>query len=228
MNYKQLESIIGQLAEENRKVAEAQRKSEEERRKTEEVQRKTKATMDALGEDIRNLIAARRISEEIMHEERRKTEAEQRELRRQLGGIHNSQGEIAEDLFSRNVVPLCAREPYRIEFKHIYRRFRLINETTGYTNEFDVCALNGEVVLLVEVKVKLGQKEVDAFLEKLAQFRARYYHFKGHRIIGAVAGLTVSTEVERYAGKRGLLVFTQTDDGGATIANSTGFVPSVY
>ena len=78
------------------------------------------------------------------------------------------------------------------------------------------------------VKTKLREKDIDEFLLKLSKFSEHYIIYKEYRIVGAVAGMTVSKEVEQYAEKRGLFVFTQTNDGSTAIANSKDFVPHVY
>jgi septal ring factor EnvC (AmiA/AmiB activator) len=82
------------------------------------------------------------------------------EIGRQLGDLGLVQGEVAKDLFYRNVRYLFKNERDMI-FADVKRNLK--RKGAG---EYDIVAVNGDSVLVIEVKNKLQKRMVDNFLEK--------------------------------------------------------------
>ena len=142
---------------------------------------------------------------------------------KQLGDIGLVQGEIAEDLFYRNVSTLFAdRQKY---FNNVKRNLRKTNKA-----EFDIVAVNGKEVLVIEVKNKLSARMVDSFVNKrLPKFKEFFPEYANYQIIGGMGALVVKDDVEQYAERAGLYVLTQANDGtGATIINDADFKEKVF
>ena len=144
------------------------------------------------------------------------------EVGRQLGDQGLVQGEVAEDLFYRNVGNLF--KPADFRFSRIRRNVR----KKGF-GEYDIVAENGGQVLVIEVKNKLEKRMVDKFMDdKLPKFKQIFPEFKSRKILGGVGALVVKDEIGRYAEKMGLYVLTQADDGGAALFNKKGFKPKEF
>jgi hypothetical protein len=140
----------------------------------------------------------------------------------QLGDLGLVQGEVAEDLFYRNVGNLF--KPTDFRFSRIRRNVR----KKGF-GEYDIVAENGGQVLVIEVKNKLEKRMVDKFMEdKLPKFRQIFPEFKSRKILGGIGALVVKDEIGRYAEKMGLYVLTQADNGGAALFNKKGFKPKEF
>ena len=140
------------------------------------------------------------------------------EIGRQLGDLGLVQGEVAEDLFYRNVRYLFKEERDMI-FSDVKRNLK--KKGAG---EYDIVAVNGDAVLVIEVKNKLQKRMVDRFTEKkLPKFTEIFPEFKGRRLFGGIGALVVKEDVSRYAEKAGLYVLTQTSEGGATLVNRKNF-----
>ena len=97
----------------------------------------------------------------------------------------------------------------------------------GRHYEFDILAVNGEEVVVVEVKTTLKPEDVTHFLTKLERFTGWVRRYKGNRILGAVAYLKADSSVTMYAERQGLYVIRATGSS-ATITNQPGFEPRVF
>ena len=97
----------------------------------------------------------------------------------------------------------------------------------GHHYEFDILAVNGEEVVVVEVKTTLRPEDVARFLEKLADYTAWAPEHKGKQILGAVAYLKADSTVAIYAERQGLYVIRATGSS-ATITNQPDFRPKVF
>ena len=140
------------------------------------------------------------------------------EIGRQLGELGLVQGEVAEDLFYRNVRYIFKEERDMI-FGDVKRNLK--KKGAG---EYDIVAVNGDAVLVIEVKNKLQKRMVDRFAEKkLPKFKEIFPEFRGRRLFGGKGALVVKDDVSRYAEKAGLYVLTQTSEGGATLTNCKNF-----
>jgi len=128
------------------------------------------------------------------------------------------QGEVAEDLFYRNVRHLFKEERDLI-FADVKRNLK--KKGAG---EYDIVAVNGDAVLVIEVKNKLQKRMVDKFVEKkLPKFKEIFPEYRDRRLFGGMGALVVKDDVSRYAEKVGLYVLTQTSEGGAALVNRKNF-----
>ena len=131
------------------------------------------------------------------------------------------QGEVAEDLFYRNVRYLFEN---KMKFGNVVRNLKKPG-----TAEFDIVASDDDRVLVVEVKNKLLQSMVDDFVgRRLPKFRKVFPEYAHCRLIGGMGSLVVKDEVGEYAEKAGLYVLTQKGDGGAMLINRKHFRPKVF
>jgi hypothetical protein len=139
----------------------------------------------------------------------------------QLGDMGLVQGEVAEELFYRNVKGL---------FRPIMRfaRIRRNVKVKGF-GEYDIVADDEGRVLVIEVKNKLSRRLVDEFmLKKLPRFKTLLPEYRESKMLAGIGALVVKDDVGRYAEKAGLFVLTQTSDGGAALLNKKGFRPKEF
>ena len=196
MSEEELRAIVGSLAKTLSALGKAQQK-------TEAAQRKTEAVMASLAE------------------EHKKTEASIRELHKELGGVGRTQGEIAEDLFRRNLKSVLSQRGIQID--KLGYNWRLADA------EFDLIGENNTQVFLVEVKSRLQASDIDTFLSRqIPAFRKYFHQYKGRKLMGGLASLAVDEKLEKRVEEAGLFLFTQTEEGGTFIANSKAFSPKIY
>jgi len=155
-------------------------------------------------------------------EQMRRTDAKLDRIGKQLGDLGLVQGEVAEELFFRNLRGVFRKT--KMDLKKVKRNLKRKGE-----GEFDLVAVNGGTVLVVEVKNKLEKRMVDAFLEKkLPRFKELFPEYGKYQVVGGMGALVVKDDVGKYAEKAGLYVLTQTDEGGATLLNRKGFEPRTF
>ena len=171
----------------------------------------------------------RQETRDLLEQSKKENEKDHKRLRRELASVGLASGEIAEDLFRRNVDALLKKRG--IIFDGVIANLPVLDR------EYDIVGINGSSILVVETKTRLRSSDVDHFIKKqLPYFKEnylkspyfRYFVPKGHGIIAGLASLSVSASLEKYAEAKGLFVFTQNKDGGASIANSENFQAKVF
>ncbi len=205
------EAALAELAREHRKTEVAQQK-------TEIAHQKTEAALAELAKEHRKTEVAQQKTEVAQQ----KTEVALAEMAKELGGIGNTQGEIAEDLFHRNLEPLMQERG--IKLTSISQRVKAISG-----REYDSIGMNGTYVAIVEVKSKVSNRNLENLINKqIPAFRIDFPQYKNHKIIACIAGLVMKQEVEKKASSLGLFVLTQKGKGGAQIANTPDFKAKLY
>ena len=138
--------------------------------------------------------------------------------------LFNSQwGKLVESLVEGDLVPLLQARDIKVESTHR----RVDGRRNGDHYEFDILAINGEEVVVVEVKTTLRSEDVTHFLGKLARFTEYEPIWKGKKIFGAVAYLKTDAFVQTYAERQGLFVIRATGSS-ASIINQADFQPKVF
>ena len=208
-------------AEERRKnnaeLAELRRQAEEERIQAEEERRKERLKNDAeLAELRRQGEEARIQAEEERRKERRKNDAELAELRSQaedarkqtqktidslgkkVNGYIDNESMIQEDEFAE-----ALREEMQIG--DIVLTEVMTRQKSG--REYDLLAINGEAVVVGEVKHRLNVRDVKRFVTKaLPDFVNHFPKYAGFKIYGMVAGDIINKDADAEAKKSGLFV----------------------
>lgn len=162
------------------------------------------------------------------YEERQKDwqkEYEQRhkEYDRKFGDLSNRWGRFVESLVEGDLVAMLRKK--NIEVETISERVR--GKRNGEHFEFDIVAVNGEEVVVVEVKSTLRAEDIRHFLDRLENFTRWSLLYKGKKVYGAVAYLQVVQSAEIYAERQGLFVIRATGDS-ASIINRDGFLPKTF
>ena len=97
----------------------------------------------------------------------------------------------------------------------------------GKKMEVDLIGVNGEFVVVVEVKNILRVEDVTEHLEELARFKQCFPAYSDKKIIGAVAAIEITSKSDIFAARHGLFVLGQSDDTVA-ITNDKEFTPKVW
>ena len=126
-------------------------------------------------------------------------------LEKTVGGIGNSNGFYAEDIFfnsfSKNMTI------GNLTFDSIDRNMHRIRK--GLEDEFDIVLTNSSVLLIIEVKYNYHHNDVEKVLKKIDNFRQLYPGYNDYKIFGGIAGLTMAQETIDKAKQLGFFVFLQ-------------------
>jgi hypothetical protein len=141
---------------------------------------------------------------------------------RRLEGLFTSQwGKLIEALVQPNALKLFRERGIQVHY--VYQRAK--SQQNGDTMEIDLILENATEIVVVEAKSTLKIEGVDEFLDDLGQFTHFFPKYAGRRIYGAIAGVTIDENADRYAYKRGLFVLGMAGDGMIEIKNDAKFKP---
>ena len=104
---------------------------------------------------------------------------------------------------------------------------RVKGNHNGENYEYDIIALNGNEIVIVEVKTTLRVSDVNDFYKKLWKARQYLPEYKERIIYGAVAFLTAEGASDRMAENKGLFVIKATGNS-AFIVNQDDFEPKTF
>ena len=143
---------------------------------------------------------------------------------KKLDQLFTSQwGALIESLVEGDLVNLLQSRHIPVRHTHSHSHGR----RNGEHFEFDILAVNGEQVVVVEVKTTLRPEDVNHFLRKLARFTVYEPEYNGKTIYGAVAYLKASESAPVHAERQGLFVIRATGSS-ASIINDEQFQPRAF
>lgn len=189
-------------------------------RATARLQKKVQRQIDEM---IKEGKERRKEYEERQKDWRKEYEQRHKEYDRKFGDLSNRWGRFVESLVEGDLVAMLRKK--NIEVETIAERVR--GKRNGEHFEFDIVAVNGEEVVVVEVKSTLRAEDIRHFLGRLENFTRWSPLYKGKKVYGAVAYLQVVQSAEIYAERQGLFVIRATGDS-ASIINRDGFLPKTF
>ena len=174
----------------------------------------------ATPEEIWNIL--REVAESQKETDRRMQETDLR--LRKLDELFNGQwGKLMESLVEGDLVKLLAERGMAVDHT-------INNPKKNYGPqrwEFDILAVDGREVVVVEVKTTLKVDDVDYFVERLHDFPELMPEYADRRVYGAVAYLKSHESVNVHAARQGLFVIRATGSS-ATITNDAEFTPRAF
>ena len=178
-------------------------------------------------EDIRQFFKEtdRQIAESRAAADRRLAETDRRldELGRQIGGLGNRLGEFVEGVVRPGLVRLF--RAHGVDVRETHRDLEA--ERNGKKAQIDLLVVNDAEVVVVEVKSKLSQRDVEEHLERLDLFKELFPRYADARVLGAMAAMVVPEKQAALAERAGLFVIGQSGDD-AVLLNSPGFRPRTW
>ncbi|MBF0296543.1 MAG: DUF3782 domain-containing protein [Magnetococcales bacterium] len=149
------------------------------------------------------------------------TDLKIKEVSRQLGQLGGRLGEFVEEMIKPACIALFQARGIPVD--EVYSRVK--KTVGGKRMEIDLMLANTVAVVLIEVKSHLTVEDVRDHLERLAQFKPFFTKYAHCQVYGAVAGMVIAAEADRFAMNQGLFVIAQSGDS-VQLANSPDFVPA--
>ena len=153
----------------------------------------------------------------------KETDKQINRVSRQIGELGNRLGEFVEWQVRPAVVRLFQERGIDVHEFHPGISVKRDNEGL----EVDLLVVNDRDAILVKVKSKLTQRDVDEHLQRLAKFKRLMPRFRDVKALGAVAAMVVPDEVASYAYRQGLFVLVQSGEN-VVILNDAEFTPQVW
>ena len=210
-----IKQSIRELVESQKEVAEAQKKTEASQQKTE------KSLRDFRIEMAQALEKFKKETKEALHGA--------------VGEFNEKWSTFMENLVKEDLLNLMQEKGIAVHELHpnVEAMSRGEKKRTRLA-EFDLLAVNGDELVVVETKTTLFAKDVVAFVEKLKKFKSYFPIYKNHRVYGAVAFMGESRADKGKAAVRaeeeGLFVIKSPEGGSgmATLANAEDFKPKSF
>ncbi|WP_008317347.1 DUF3782 domain-containing protein [Leptolyngbya sp. PCC 6406] len=180
----------------------------------------TDDTWRTVAEDIWRTLNEVAISQQETALQMKETDRRMKQLQQELGKLGNRLGEFVEWQVRPAVVRLFQERG--IEVHEMLPEISIHRDGEGF--EVDLLVVNTTEAILVEVKSKLSQGDVDDHLERLAKFKRLMPRYSDVEAMGAVAGMVVPDAVARYAYRRGLFVLAQSGET-VVVVNDETFQP---
>jgi len=143
---------------------------------------------------------------------------------KKLSELFTSQwGKLVESLVEGDLIKLLKEKGIPVE----QTLQRIKGNHDGQNYEYDIIAVNGAEIVIVEVKTTLRPQDVKDFHEKLWKAKKYLSDYKDKVIYGCVAFISADGASDRMAEKQGLFVIKATG-GSASIVNQEGFEPKKW
>jgi len=143
----------------------------------------------------------------------------------QIGGLHNSFGELAEHLVAPGIAMRFNELGYHFNIE-IPKRF-IIKEQGKIKTEIDILLINGECIIAVEVKARVQankeNNDINYHIQRLAILR-KYWPMEQRKLLGAIAGAMFEHGAKEAALQAGFFVLEQSGDT-MQMDLPEGFVP---
>ena len=128
------------------------------------------------------------------------------ELRKELGGVGESNGRFTEAYFYSSLFD--SMRFGGVDFDEVEKGVKRSQKTPDgkkLKTEFDVVMYNGDTIALIEVKYRVRKEHIANLVEKqVGNFKRIYPHFSNYRFYLGIAGMSFEDEAENEALKNGV------------------------
>jgi hypothetical protein len=148
-----------------------------------------------------------------------------KETSKQIGGLHNSMGDLIETLFAPHLGEKF--DAYNYNLKRIFRRVPIYDDNNRMRSDIDILLSNTTVCMAVEVKRWLERADhVDEHIKRMQLIREfPPAEVKGKKLLGAIVGAVVTPEAREYAEQNGFFVLELTGEDVHLLEPPKDFVP---
>lgn len=140
--------------------------------------------------------------------------ASHKQLGKMVGGISNSQGDVAEEFFYNSI----KAKPKLNDVNYDFVDKNVTRSKQGIEDEYDIFMVNGKDIAIIEVKYKAHQSDLDRFLnKKYVNFKKLYPEYSKFNHHLALASFKIHDEVKNEALKNGVMILQRKGDVFETI-----------
>ena len=145
-----------------------------------------------------------------LREERAETAKFLKQLGQQIGGVSNSNGDMAEEFFF-NALYNGQRKMFGEEFGDVVKDIRV--GFKGNEDQYDIVMINGRSICVVEVKYKADSEDLPRkTLRKAQTFRANFPQHRNKKVFLAIAVMSINPLTEQACINAGIAIIKQLGD----------------
>jgi len=136
-------------------------------------------------------------------EDRKATDKQIKELSKNIGGISNSNGKMAEEMIYN---ALNRDKTFAgIKFNDIDKNMKLHSSFLNLKGEFDVVLKNGDTIGIIETKYKVEKDDIiDLVEKKTINFRKLFPMFSDYKILLGIGGMSFENDAITTAKEKGI------------------------
>lgn len=146
--------------------------------------------------------------------EQSKKEAEKRskDLDQKIGRLSNRIGELVESMMGANIHRQF-NEKFNFHFEEASPNHTVDNDELDIHLEVDLFLANEDSEMLIEVKTKYSQNDIDKHIERVSKLKRHNLARHNYRkVYAAAAGGIMSKEVKKYAMQKGFYILELNGD----------------
>jgi len=138
-----------------------------------------------------------------------KTDFDERmkKLEKQIGGIGNNNGLIAEEYFF-NSFEKGKKNFFGENFDDIRKNIKGLK----IDDEYDILLINGQSIGIVEIKYKAHENDIPKILKKAETFRENFADYKNKKVYLGLATMAFYPDLEDECIKNGIAIVKQVGD----------------
>ena len=205
-----LELLDKQAKEFHERLLESDKKMEKSRMELDESLKKSRIEFD-----------------ESLKKSQKESEKSRKDFNKRLGQITGTWGKFVAEMVKPKIMKLFKDKG--IPIKTTYQTVvGLLDDKMYY--EIDLLLINSKIAVVVEIKSSLSVDDVKEHLvrlEKIQKVQPERLDLRGATLMGAVAGMIVENDADRFAYKHGLYVLRQKGNL-VEIMNDKEFVPKEW
>jgi len=145
------------------------------------------------------------------------------EVSQNVGALTGKWRKFVEGLVAPGAVRVFRERGIEVKRTHT----RSESHKNGETMEIDILVVNDEYIIAISVKSTLKIEDVNEHIDALGRFREFFPEYTDRKLLGAVAGIVIESEADKYAYRRGLFVIAQAGKD-IKILNDEKFRPKLW
>ena len=153
----------------------------------------------------------------------KETDRQVEKVSKLVGNLGSRWGEFVEGLVAPSCIAMFTERGIPVD--EVYLRAK--KTVAGERMEIDILVANSIAAVLVEVKSRLQVEDVRTHLNRLEKFKTFFTRYATYQIYGAVAGIVIDAEADKFAMNRGLFVIVQSGET-VKLANRQEFNPRIW
>ena len=174
-----------------------------------------------------SLIKSRMEFNESLKRSQRESEKSRKDFNKRLGEVTGTWGKFVAEMVKPRIIKMFKDKGIMIKTA-LQNVVGLIGDKKYY--EIDLLLINSQIAVAVEVKSSLSVDDVKEHLdrlEKIQKVQPERINMASATLYGAVAGIIVENDADKYAYKHGLFVLRQ-KGSIVQIMNDKEFVPKEW
>jgi len=227
-----LDLLDRQAKEFHERMLESDRKIEKSRLEFDESLKKSRIEFETRHKEFDESLRKSRIEFESRHKEfneslkrsQKESEKSRKDFNKRLGEVTGVWGKFVAEMVKPRIIKMFKDKGIMIKTA-LQNVVGLIGDKKYY--EIDLLLINSQIAVAVEVKSSLSVDDVKEHLdrlEKIQKVQPERINMAGATLYGAVAGIIVENDADKYAYKHGLFVLRQ-KGSIVQIMNDKEFVP---